>query len=285
MINTVEKEFIIREAISADYAAWDLFTESHPNASPYHLIAWKKAIEEAYFHECFYLIAEHNTKIVGILPLVKVSPPFLKGSICSLPFCDIGGPLVTEQNALPPLLARAKTISQTHSASQLSLRENSQLAFDEKKSDKDLKGQKVRMILALPESSEALMKSFKSKLRSQIKKAEKNGISYTQSNNQSAIDAFYSIMQANMRLLGSPVHSKKWFEWHSSPRNVSFEDALEEFTNLFDTVIKGQTGNKKVILPKSNIQPNTDHNIPVEIKSGEKIKHREVRKTCGALSI
>lgn len=212
MINTAEKDFVIREATSADYAAWDLFTEKHPNASPYHLIAWKRAIEDAYSHKCFYLIAEHNSKIVGILPLVKVSPPFMTGSICSLPFCDIGGALVTEQNALPLLLTRAKAISQTHTTCKLNLRGDVPLSDHDKKTDEGLTGQKVRMILALPESSESLMSSFKAKLRSQIKKAGKNGITYTQANNQSAIDAFYSIMQANMRLLGSPVHSKKWFE-------------------------------------------------------------------------
>ncbi|MCF6308040.1 MAG: asparagine synthase-related protein [Flavobacteriaceae bacterium] len=45
--------------------------------------------------------------------------------------------------------------------------------------------------------------------------------------------------------------SKPYFKWHYSPRNITFEQALEEFTELFHTIIEEQVGNKKVILPLS----------------------------------
>jgi len=44
---------------------------------------------------------------------------------------------------------------------------------------------------------------------------------------------------------------KKWFQWNYTPKERSFEEALEEFTNLFETIVKDQTENKKVILPIS----------------------------------
>jgi len=47
------------------------------------------------------------------------------------------------------------------------------------------------------------------------------------------------------------VESKKWFQWHYSPRKIGFKDALKEFTNLFETIVEEQTSNKKVILPLS----------------------------------
>ena len=47
------------------------------------------------------------------------------------------------------------------------------------------------------------------------------------------------------------VKSKKWFQWHYAPREISFENALQEFTTLFETIITEQTNNKKVILPLS----------------------------------
>ena len=68
------------------------------------------------------------------------------------------------------------------------------------------------MVLPLPENSVVLMAGFKSKLRSQIRKAEKNGLTYLIANEQKQIDDFYQIFAINMRKLGSPVHSKKWFE-------------------------------------------------------------------------
>jgi len=67
---------------------------------------------------------------------------------------------------------------------------------------------KVRMLLALSESSEALMKSFKSKLRSQIKKPIKEGLK-AKIGSLELLDDFYKVFSINMRDLGSPLHSRK----------------------------------------------------------------------------
>ena len=212
MINNEYEVVVTREATPKDYKAWDDFVKNHPDATPYHLIAWKQAIQHAYHHECFYLIAEQDSKIIGILPLVKISPPLLTGSICSLPFCDVGGMLVSDAKAEHFLLTKAKVIARMHTSHNLHLRQSAQESDAEIKSEAESAEQKVRMILPLPDSSDALSASFKSKLRSQIKKAAKNNITYSQTNDPAAIASFYGVMQANMHLLGSPVHSKKWFE-------------------------------------------------------------------------
>ena len=205
------EQITIRHTTNADHKAWDSFVENHPKATPYHLIAWKTSVESAYAHKCYYLLAEQNSCIVGILPLVHIKPPFLSGSLCSLPFCDLGGILTTNDDAIAPLTAQAKLLAREHSNSKLHLRHShdSTQGGDEDTPHATL--EKVRMILSLPDSSALLLKSFKSKLRSQVKKSAKNGISYSQSSDASSLDAFYAVMQSNMRLLGSPVHSKQWF--------------------------------------------------------------------------
>ena len=70
------------------------------------------------------------------------------------------------------------------------------------------KSHKVRMLLNLPESSEKLMKSFKSKLRSQVKKPIKEGLN-SKIGGLELLDHFYNIFSINMRDMGSPVHSKR----------------------------------------------------------------------------
>lgn len=50
---------------------------------------------------------------------------------------------------------------------------------------------------------------------------------------------------------GTYDSSSQWFKWHYSPRNISFDEALEEFSDLFETIIKEQVGDRKVILPLS----------------------------------
>jgi FemAB-related protein (PEP-CTERM system-associated) len=64
------------------------------------------------------------------------------------------------------------------------------------------------MLLKLPSSSEILIKSFKSKLRSQINKTLKEDL-YSKIGGIELLEDFYEVFSINMRDLGSPVHSKK----------------------------------------------------------------------------
>lgn len=50
---------------------------------------------------------------------------------------------------------------------------------------------------------------------------------------------------------GKLINSDFYFKWHYTPRDISFNEALEEFTSLFETIIAEQTDGKKVILPLS----------------------------------
>ncbi len=62
------------------------------------------------------------------------------------------------------------------------------------------------MLLNLPDSSDALMKSFRSKLRSQITKSLKEGLT-SRAGGLDLLEDFYKVFLVNMRDLGSPVHS------------------------------------------------------------------------------
>lgn len=47
------------------------------------------------------------------------------------------------------------------------------------------------------------------------------------------------------------TESKPWFQWHYNPRNISFEIALEEFTELLERICAEQAQDKPVLLPLS----------------------------------
>src|SRR5690606_7110594 len=47
------------------------------------------------------------------------------------------------------------------------------------------------------------------------------------------------------------VDSKPWFRWHYKPRDISFEQAVAEFTELFHTICAEQAGNRTALLPLS----------------------------------
>ncbi len=70
---------------------------------------------------------------------------------------------------------------------------------------------KVRMLLDLPGCSETLLSSFKAKLRSQVKKPLRDGLTAYVGGNE-LVDDFYQVFAENMRDLGSPVHSRSWIK-------------------------------------------------------------------------
>lgn len=55
----------------------------------------------------------------------------------------------------------------------------------------------------------------------------------------------------NINEKGQLINSESWFEWHYSPRDITFKQAEEEFAELFETIIKEQTQGEQVILPLS----------------------------------
>jgi len=50
---------------------------------------------------------------------------------------------------------------------------------------------------------------------------------------------------------GFLIESTPWFEWHYTPQECRFSEALQQFTSLFETIVDEQVGNKKVVLPLS----------------------------------
>ncbi|MEO9945204.1 MAG: FemAB family XrtA/PEP-CTERM system-associated protein [Paraglaciecola sp.] len=198
----------IRLSVIADEQIWDQYVSTHPDATPYHRFAWVQSIEQAYHHKNISFIALEGDSVVGVLPCISMKKPFAKTVFCSLPYCDLGFCLANNETIQKALTTKALEHLKFLKGTAFEYRDTSTEATKEA----ELEGKKVRMLLSLPENSETLMSGFKSKLRSQIRKSEKNGLTHQLASNQKSIDDFYRIFSVNMRKLGSPVHSKKWFE-------------------------------------------------------------------------
>jgi len=165
--------------------------------------------------------------IVGILPLVHLKHFIFGNILISLPFFDLGGILADNEDSGKALLSEAIKLAHELKANTIELRhveplpwltESSQLtahssterpqtAYELSAKSYTTKSHKVRMVLTLPDSSRELMKSFKAKLRSQIKKPIKEGL-LSKVGGLELLNDFYNVFLINMRDLGSPVHSK-----------------------------------------------------------------------------
>jgi FemAB-related protein (PEP-CTERM system-associated) len=199
----------VKLADDSDQKRWDDFVLAHPESSPYHLFAWKKAVESAYCHKCQFFIAEHQSDILGILPLTHIRFSFFVDEVVSLPFCDIGGCLSKNEKSREILFKKVASLFKNGKTKKIQIRSEISESDASYSGLHQLSNQKVRMLLNLPNSSNVLFDRFKSKLRSQIRKAEKNDITFRWGN-ATDIDEAYRVFSINMHELGSPVHSKSF---------------------------------------------------------------------------
>jgi serine/alanine adding enzyme len=171
--------------------------------------------------------------LVGILPLVHLKHFLFGNSLISLPFFDLGGIVANDEETEKALLLQAIKLAGDLKVNKIELRHQEPLAwltgsyklsamsyelsaityqlspmsYKLSAMSYATKSHKVRMLLHLPDSSDALMKSFKAKLRSQIKKPIKEGL-FSKVGGLELLDDFYTVFSINMRDLGSPVHAK-----------------------------------------------------------------------------
>lgn len=191
---------------------------AHADASLYHLFGWRSVFHRTYGHRTYYLMATaREGRVHGVLPLVHFNHVISGNSLVSLPFVDGGGILADSRQAEESLLAAAVDLGRTLGAATMELRQEQalescgdrQVHYDEgsrRPLQVAARSDKARMLLDLPASATALLASFKSKLRSQINKPLKAGFATTIGGLE-LLEDFYKVFLANMRDLGSPVHS------------------------------------------------------------------------------
>ena len=193
----------IRIAQERDQQAWDAYVRQHPKGLAYHQFAWKQAIKQAYGLDACYLLAEERGSVIGILPLILFPAPLFRKQYVSLPFCDVGGVLADSSVVADQLAEQATLLARRNRIARIEIRAEGDLA------NNGASSQKVRMVLDLPGDSAALLAGLKAKLRSQVKKPIRDGLSFRVGGLE-LLDDFYFVFVRNMRDLGSPVHSRHW---------------------------------------------------------------------------
>ncbi len=203
---------------------WDAYVNRHPGATLCHLYGWSRVIRDTYGHPSYYLVAEADDEgscagITGVLPLVHIKSLLFGNSLVSMPFLNYGGLLADDERTEKVLFEEAISLGRKLKVRSLECRHIHPLSWTNGQGTGPLKDaavtepvtHKVRMLLELPETSAKLFDSFKSKLRSQIRKPQKEGL-VARIGGAELLDEFYQVFSINMRDLGSPVHSKKLFE-------------------------------------------------------------------------
>jgi FemAB-related protein (PEP-CTERM system-associated) len=183
---------------------WDDFGQAHRGWTAFHRLAWRDVIGQALGHRTEYCAAWRGDRLEAILPLVRVESALFGRYLVSVPFVNYGGPLGTEEG-VEALARHASELARAQRAKLLELRSRVELPIDLPVSHR-----KVTVVLDLATSPELLMKAFPAKLRSQVRRPFKEGLTVRHGADQ--LDGFYQVFSRHMRDLGTPVMPRRFFE-------------------------------------------------------------------------
>jgi serine/alanine adding enzyme len=191
---------------SASESEWDRFVDAHPGASGYHAWRWRRVFEKAFGHDTVYLAARQDERIVGVLPLVLFRSPLFGRFAVSLPFVNYGGVCARDPAVRQQLVAAAAKVAVERRLSHVELRHTARQL-----PDLPVRQHKVGMLLALERDASRAWDGLDRKARNQVRKAEKSGLT-ARSGGKELLGRFYPVFARNMRDLGTPVYSIRFFE-------------------------------------------------------------------------
>ena len=70
----------------AAVAAWDAFVATCPDATFFHRAGWQRILADVFRHDTYFLYAELDGQVAGVLPLAHVDSTLFGNSLVSLPF-------------------------------------------------------------------------------------------------------------------------------------------------------------------------------------------------------
>ena len=183
---------------------WNNFASSQKGYTHSHQLRWRTVIERVFGHESMYLAARDNQgTLVGVLPLVRVRSVVFGHYLVSMPFLNYGGPIGSDA-AVRALIEKAVTVARRDRVKLLEMRSSVPL-----ETALPVSHRKITVVLDLPATPEALLGSFDSKLRSQIRRPQKEGVSVAFGRDQ--LEPFFAVFARHMRDLGTPTQSLMFF--------------------------------------------------------------------------
>ncbi len=207
-------------APAINFDAWDVYLASKGVDGFHSRSEWLSILEQGLRHEPIALQATRGEQATGVLALAHIKSPLFGKFLVSLPYINTSGIVADDEDSAMALIDRAIKIADTLDVRFLELRNEQEFSHCKLSTAAN---NKVHMRLALPETVDEMWSSIKSKVRSQIRKAQRNDDLSVHWGQLDLLDEFYDIFCRNMRDLGTPPFSRELF------RSIvdMFEDSAE----------------------------------------------------------
>jgi serine/alanine adding enzyme len=202
----IRSDVRVFRATDADIAGpWGRAIGETSEAGLAHAPEWFTVIRSAYGHDPLYLSAEDGDGCRGVLPAFVVRRPVRGTVVSSMPFLDGGGPCSSSAALEDALVARVIEEARRLGAGAVEIRSGRRLGIAAEPME-----HKVNLVLPLPPDATRLWQQFDGRVRNQVRKAERSGLS-VEFGGAERLGDFYAIFATRMRELGSPVHAQRFF--------------------------------------------------------------------------
>jgi FemAB-related protein (PEP-CTERM system-associated) len=183
---------------------WDAFVRSMPGGSPFHLLAWKRAVETSFGHRPHYIMAVGEHGIEGVLPLFEVRGLLGGRGLISVPYGVYGGICGRSEPARRLLLDHATGLGRRVGAGYVELRHRAGQEMD-----LPTKSLYVNFSRPISGSDEENLAAIPRKQRRMTRQGVKHGL--RAEFGLQHLDAFYDVYARSVHTLGSPVFPRRLF--------------------------------------------------------------------------
>lgn len=200
-----EQQVRIRAFEAGDAAAWDAYVEAHALGTPFHLLAWKRSIEQTFGFRSTYLLASREGRVTGVLPLFFIRNPLAGRVLLSTPFAVYGGVLADDAATGAAFAEAVRQLGERLRVDRVELRN----AYEEQCLGFTRHSRYVTFTQEIGPDEQAILESIPRKTRRMVRKSLENGLTTrVQRTDPGAFEALY---QDSIRRLGTPAFPRKHF--------------------------------------------------------------------------
>ena len=199
--------------------AYDDLVSAFPDSVPFHSRAWLTIIRDTYGHKPICFVAKDGDKVKAMVPLVEVQSWLTGRRGVMVPFADFCPPMANDAGAYERVLAEVVKYAQQRKWKYVELRGGRKLMPKAQASVSY-----HAHILDLAAGSDRLFERLEGRMRTAIRKAEREGVRVEVSNAAEAMQTYYDLHCETRKKHGVP------------PQPFAF------FRNLHSQAISKETG-------------------------------------------
>jgi FemAB-related protein (PEP-CTERM system-associated) len=181
---------------------WDAVVRSAPDGTPFHLTAWKRAVEQALGFRAHYLLARADGRIEGVLPLFETRDLRGRRVLLSVPYGVYGGVCATSDRARQALVGAARELGRARGVAYVELRHRRDPGLG-----LPTKALYVTFRRPLAATDEENARLIPRKQRRMTRLGSRYGLQAEIGRDH--FDTFYAIYAQNLHHLGSPVYPRR----------------------------------------------------------------------------